>query len=150
MRENGVPQFTVDAHRPVGAFDVLGVSFATEMAYTNLLTVLDLAGIPLFSADRVTADRVTADRAGAERTAAHPLVIAGGHAAFNPEPVAAFLDVVVLADGDQAVLALTGLIPDWKRAGQPGGRAGLLVMLATDSLLPPFFDITFLPTHRIT
>ena len=48
MREHGVPQFTVDSHRPVGAFDVLGVSFATEMAYTNLLTVLDLAGIPLF------------------------------------------------------------------------------------------------------
>ena len=48
MREHGVPQFTVDSHRPVGAFDVLGLSFATEMAYTNLLTVLDLAGIPLF------------------------------------------------------------------------------------------------------
>ena len=48
MRENGVPQFTLEAHRPVGAFDVLGVSFATEMAYTNLLTVLDLAGIPLY------------------------------------------------------------------------------------------------------
>src|SRR5579875_1225078 len=50
MRERRVPQFTVDAHRPVGAFDVLGVSFATEMCYTNLLTSLDLAGIPLFSA----------------------------------------------------------------------------------------------------
>ena len=48
MREHGVPQFTVDAHRPVSAFDALGFSFATEMAYTNLLTVLDLAGIPLF------------------------------------------------------------------------------------------------------
>src|ERR1035441_6998307 len=84
MRTNGVPQFTVDAHRPVGSFDVLGVSFATEMAYTNLLTVLDLAGIPLFSS---------------ERTVAHPLVIGGGHAAFNPEPVADFLDVVVLEAG---------------------------------------------------
>ena len=52
MREHGVPQFTVDAHRPVGAFDVLGISFATEMAYTNLLTMLDLAGIPLSSSER--------------------------------------------------------------------------------------------------
>ncbi len=111
MREHQVPQFTVDAHRPVGAFDVLGFSFATEMAYTNLLTVLDLAGIPLFSA---------------ERALAHPLVIAGGHAAFNPEPVADFLDAVVLGDGEQAVLAITDLIRDWKRAGQPGGRDGLL------------------------
>ena len=83
------------------------MSFATEMAYTNLLTVLDLAGIPLFSS---------------ERTGSHPLVVAGGHAAFNPEPVADFLDAVVLGDGEQAVLAITDLIRDWKRAG--AGRAG--------------------------
>ena len=49
MRSSGVPQFTVDAHRPVGAFDLLGVSFSTELGYTNLLTTLDLAGIPLLS-----------------------------------------------------------------------------------------------------
>src|SRR5215471_13989687 len=59
MREHSVPQFTVDAHRPVRAFDVLGVSFATELGYTNLLTVLDLAAIPFLSS---------------ERTVAHPLV----------------------------------------------------------------------------
>ena len=47
MRENGVPQFTVDAHRPVGAFDALGVSFSTELGYTNMLTAIDLAGVPL-------------------------------------------------------------------------------------------------------
>src|SRR5271170_5517997 len=135
MREHGVPQFTVDAHRPVSAFDVLGVSFATEMAYTNLLTVLDLAGIPLFSA---------------ERTLAHPLVIAGGHAAFNPEPVADFLDAVVLGDGEQAVLAITGLIRDWKQAGQPGGRDGLLVRLATVAYVPRFYDVEYLPDGRIS
>src|SRR5215468_7489079 len=76
MREHQVPQFTVDGHRPVGAFDLLGVSFATELGYTNLLTALDLAGIPLHAADR---------------TEAHPIVVAGGHAAFNPEPVADFV-----------------------------------------------------------
>src|ERR1035438_2522840 len=52
MREHGIPQFTVDGHRPVAAFDVLGVSFATELCYTNLLSALDLAGIPLSAADR--------------------------------------------------------------------------------------------------
>jgi radical SAM superfamily enzyme YgiQ (UPF0313 family) len=123
MRETGLPHFTVDAHRPVRAFDVLGVSFATELTYTNLLTVLDLSGIPLFSS---------------ERTVAHPLVIAGGHAAFNPEPVADFLDVVVLGDGEQAVLAITDLIREWKRAGQPGGRDGLLLKLATVAYVPRF------------
>ncbi|MDQ1633597.1 MAG: hypothetical protein QOJ32_406, partial [Frankiaceae bacterium] len=71
MREHDVPQFTVDGHRPVTAFDVFGVSFSTELGYTNFLIALDLAGIP---------------RRAADRTDAHPLVIAGGHAAFNPEP----------------------------------------------------------------
>ncbi|MDQ2814888.1 MAG: TIGR03960 family B12-binding radical SAM protein [Actinomycetota bacterium] len=135
MHLHGVPQFTVDAHRPVGAFDVLGVSFATEMAYTNLLTVLDLAGIPLFSA---------------ERTVAHPLVMGGGHAAFNPEPVADFLDVVVLGDGEQAVLAITDLIRDWKRAGQPGGRDGLLLSLTKVAYVPRFYDVSYHSDGKIS
>ena len=136
MREHGIPQFTVDAHRPVGAFDVLGVSFATELCYTNLLTALDLAGIPLSAADR---------------TDGHPLVIAGGHAAFNPEPVAEFLDGAVLGDGEQAVLAISGLIRDWKRAGCPGGRDGLLERLAVDGgvYVPRFYDVDYLPDGRI-
>jgi radical SAM family uncharacterized protein len=135
MRETGVPHFTVDAHRPVRAFDVLGVSFSTELTYTNLLTVLDLSGIPLFSS---------------ERTVAHPLVIAGGHAAFNPEPVADFLDVAVLGDGEQAVLAVTGLIREWKRAGQPGGRDGLLLQLAKIAYVPRFYDVSYHPDGRIS
>src|SRR5436189_2969961 len=89
MRDNGVPQFTVDAHRPVRAFDLFGVSFSTELGYTNLLTALDLAGIPLSSA---------------ERDGTHPVVVAGGHAAFNPEPIADFIDAAVLGDGEEAVL----------------------------------------------
>src|SRR5207248_5786107 len=52
MREHGVPQFTLEAHHPVRDFDVFGISFATELGYTNLLTALDLAGIPLAAADR--------------------------------------------------------------------------------------------------
>src|SRR6202046_4382864 len=104
MRENGVPQFTVDAHRPVRAFDVLGVSFATELGYTNLLTALDLAGIPLAAADRGAAD---------------PLVLAGGHAAFNPEPIAEFIDGAVLGDGEQAGPATTALFTEGKAEGGP-------------------------------
>src|SRR3954466_4058939 len=86
MRAEGVPQFTVDAHRPVGAFDLFGVSFSTELGYTNMLTMLDLAGIPLESRDR---------------DGRHPIVIAGGHAAFNPEPIADFIDAAVLGDGEE-------------------------------------------------
>ena len=136
MRSHGIPQFTVDAHRPVGAFDVLGVSFATELCYTNLLTALDLAGIPLSAADR---------------DESHPLVIAGGHAAFNPEPIAEFCDGAVLGDGEQAVLAISALIKEWKRDGRPGGRDGLLERLAIDGgvYVPRFYDVEYLPDGRI-
>jgi radical SAM family uncharacterized protein len=136
MREHGIPQFTVDGHRPVRAFDVLGVSFATELCYTNLLTALDLAGIPLSAADR-----------GAE----DPIVLAGGHAAFNPEPVAEFLDGAVLGDGEQAVLTITDLIKAWKAAGRPGGRDGLLLQLATAGgvYVPRFYDVEYLPDGAI-
>src|SRR5262252_7765027 len=136
MRAHDLPQFTVDAHRPVSAFDVLGVSFATELGYTNLLTALDLAEIPVLSA---------------ERTVAHPLVIAGGHAAFNPEPIADFLDAVVLGDGEQAVLEITSVVREWKRTGCPGGRDGLLLSLAaTGSIyVPRFYDVRYLPDGRL-
>jgi radical SAM family uncharacterized protein len=136
MREHGVPQFTVDGHRPVGAFDLLGVSFSTELGYTNLLTALDLAGIPLAAADR-----------GDD----HPVVIAGGHAAFNPEPIAEFVDGAVIGDGEQAVLRISDLVADWKREGRPGGRDGLLYRLATSGAVyvPRFYDVDYLPDGRI-
>lgn len=136
MREHGIPQFTVDAHRPVAAFDVLGVSFSTELGYTNLLTALDLAGIPLEAADR-----------GDD----HPIVIAGGHAAFNPEPIADFVDAAVLGDGEEIALGITEIIREWKAEGAPGGRDELLMRLAATGgvYVPRFYDVTYLPDGRI-
>ena len=130
LREHRVPAFTVDAHRPVGAFDLLGVSFATELGYTNLLTTLDLAGIPLAAADRTD----------------EPLVVAGGHAAFNPEPVAEFLDAAVLGDGEQVVLRTSEVVGAWKADGRPGGREELLARLAREVpglYVPRFYDVSY-------
>ncbi|GAA0226683.1 TIGR03960 family B12-binding radical SAM protein [Actinomadura nitritigenes] len=136
MREHGIPQFTVDAHRPVAAFDVFGVSFSTELGYTNLLTALDLAGIPLDAADR---------------TDEHPIVVAGGHAAFNPEPIADFVDAAVLGDGEEIALAITEVVREWKGEGSPGGRDELLMRLAASGgvYVPRFYDVTYLPDGRI-
>lgn len=136
MREHGVPQFTVDAHRAVGDFDVFGLSFSTELGYTNMLTALDLAGIPLLAVERGEDD---------------PIVIAGGHAAFNPEPIADFVDAAVLGDGEEAVLLVTDIVRDWKAAGRPGGRVGLLLELAmTGSIyVPRFYDVAYLADGRI-
>ncbi|HEY0495977.1 MAG TPA: TIGR03960 family B12-binding radical SAM protein, partial [Kutzneria sp.] len=136
MREHGVPQFTVDAHRPVKAFDVLGLSFATELGYTNMLTALDLAGIPLHAKDRTEDD---------------PIVLAGGHAAFNPEPIADFIDAAVLGDGEEAVLEITDIVREWKAQGRPGGRDELLTRLAETGgvYIPRFYDVEYLPDGRI-
>lgn len=136
MRERGVPQFTVDSHRPVGAFDLLGVSFSTELGYTNMLTALDLAGVPLHARDR---------------DESHPVVVAGGHAAFNPETIADFVDAAVLGDGEQAVLAITAIVRDWKAEGRPGGREELLLRLARTGgvYVPAFYDVDYLPDGRI-
>jgi radical SAM family uncharacterized protein len=141
MRLHGVPQFTVDGHRPVRAFDLLGVSFATELGYTNLLTALDLAGIPLHAADRAVED---------------PVVLAGGHAAFNPEPLADFVDAAVLGDGEEVVLAISAVVREWKAEGRPGldGRSPrdeLLYRLAVSGgvYVPRFYDVEYLPDGRV-
>src|SRR5688500_13786085 len=125
-----IPQFTVDSHRPVGAFDLFGLSFSTELGYTNMLNALDLAGIPLHAVDRGEDD---------------PVVIAGGHAAFNPEPIADFVDAAVLGDGEEVVLAISEVVREWKTQDRPGGREELLRRLAATGniYVPRFYDVAY-------
>jgi radical SAM family uncharacterized protein len=136
LREQQIPQFTVDNHRPVGAFDLFGVSFSTELGYTNLLTALDLAGIPLHAVDR---------------DESHPVVVAGGHAAFNPEPIADFVDAAVLGDGEEVVLKISEVVREWKGEGRPGGRTELLRRLAVSGTVyvPQFYDVTYADSGAI-
>ncbi len=135
MREHNVPAFTVDAHRSVADFDLLGFSFSTELGYTNMLTALSLANIPLHAVDRED----------------HPIVVAGGHAAFNPEPIAQFIDAAVLGDGEEAVLLISNIVKTWIQAGRPGGREGVLLELAKTGCvyIPRFYDVEYLPDGRI-
>jgi radical SAM family uncharacterized protein len=135
MRHEGIPQFTVDSHRAVRDFDLFGISFATELGYTNMLTALDLAGIPLHAVDRTGAD---------------PVVLAGGHSAFNPEPIADFVDAAVLGDGEEVVLAITEVVREWKAEGRPAGamptaRDELLRRLAVSGgvYVPKFYDVAY-------
>jgi radical SAM family uncharacterized protein len=136
MRQRGIPQFTVDGHRSVGDFDFFGLSFATELGYTNMLTAIDLAGIPLLARDR---------------DESHPIVLAGGHSAFNPEPIADFIDAAVLGDGEEIVLRISDITRAWKAEGRPGGREELLLRLARTGgiYVPAFFDVEYLPDGRI-
>jgi radical SAM family uncharacterized protein len=131
-----IPQFTVDAHRPVRAFDLFGLSFSTELGYTNMLNALDLAGIPLHAVDRTDED---------------PIVLAGGHAAFNPEPISDFLDAAVLGDGEEIVLAISEVVREWKSEGQPGGRDEVLRRLAASGgvYVPKFYDVVYAEDRSI-
>lgn len=104
LRERGIPLFTWDTRRPVRSADLLAISLQYELTFTNVLNLLDLAGIPLRAADRGDDD---------------PLVLAGGPQADNPEPLAEFLDLVVVGDGEDALRALVAALREYKRAGVP-------------------------------
>ncbi|UCG33137.1 MAG: TIGR03960 family B12-binding radical SAM protein [Phycisphaerales bacterium] len=104
MRDKGIPLFTWDTRREVRSADILAISLQYEMTFTNVLTLLDLAGIPLHSA---------------ERDDSHPLVLVGGPQADNPEPLADFIDLVVLGDGEVAMGDILGACRELKAAGLP-------------------------------
>ncbi|MFZ5774693.1 MAG: TIGR03960 family B12-binding radical SAM protein [Thermodesulfobacteriota bacterium] len=125
LRENRLPLFSLESRRPLADFDVLGITLPYELCYTNILTILDLGGIPLRSA---------------ERDNSHPLVIGGGPCAFHPEPVAEFFDAILLGDGEEAVLEMTAAVLAAKEAGE--GRESLLRRLARIQgvYVPAFFE----------
>ncbi|MDR3562871.1 MAG: TIGR03960 family B12-binding radical SAM protein [Negativicutes bacterium] len=130
MREKGIPLVTLESFRPVAEFDVVGFTLQYEMSYSNILNMLDLAGIPLLAC---------------ERDESHPLIIAGGPGAFNAEPLADFIDFFVLGEAEEAVDDVAAAVADWKRAGKPGGKVGVLGRLAAIEgvYVPAFYDVTY-------
>ncbi len=114
MRAHGVPLFSLERHLPASSFHVIGFNLSAELTSTNVLNLVDLAGLPV--------------RAAA-RTAEHPLVVAGGHCTFNPEPLADFIDAFVLGDGEEVVGEITEVVGSWLDAGRPD-RDRLLEQLA--------------------
>jgi radical SAM family uncharacterized protein len=113
MRRGGVPLHTLETLAPLRECALVGITLPHELTYTNVLETLDLAGIPLRSSDRGEDD---------------PIVIAGGPCAFNPEPIAAFLDAVLIGEGEEAVLELVEA--DRAVLARGGSRAERLRALA--------------------
>ncbi len=121
LRERGLPLFAVESHRPLAAFDILGFSLSYELGGTNILEMLDLAGLPIRAADR--GDLPLAD------PAAPPLIFAGGPTATgNPEPFAAFFDFLALGDGEELLPEIGLVVAEGKAAGL--SRSALLRDLA--------------------
>ncbi len=129
MRANRVPLVSVDTHRAAGEFDLLAFNLSAELVYTNLVNMIDLAGVP-----------VRAE----ERTAEHPLVVIGGHCAYNPEPLADFVDLAVLGDGEEVVSEITEVVRAWKASGRTN-REGVLRELAKvpGVYVPSMYEVTY-------
>ncbi len=91
LRRDNIPLFSLESQKPLGQFDIIGFSLHYELSYTNVLNILDLARIPLFSR---------------ERNASHPLIIAGGPACVNPEPLSSFVDIFVIGEAEEVVFEI--------------------------------------------
>jgi len=128
MRKSGIPLFSLESRHPIGHFDILGITLPYETLYTNALNLLDLSGIPIFAADR---------------TVTHPLVIAGGHAMLNPEPMAPFLDAVVIGEGEEVIHEIISTVIFWKKSS--ASRSELLLDLSriTGVYVPGFYEPEF-------
>jgi len=113
LRQQEIPLYSLESKHPLSQFDILGFSLPYETLYTNTLNLLDLAGIPVFAA---------------QRTEQHPLVIAGGHATYNPEPMHAFIDAFVIGEGEEIIHEIVDAQQAWKASGAP--RTELLRSLA--------------------
>ncbi len=135
LRNNGIPLTSWESGRPLGEFDLMGFSLQHELSYTNILNVLDLCGIPFLARDR-----------GNE----YPLIIAGGPACFNPEPVADFFDVMVIGDGETASLEICRTVRKMKRVSGVQKRDILISLYQIPGIyVPSFFQARYDPDGRI-
>ncbi len=126
MRQVGMPLFSLETKHAVSDFDMLAISLPYEQLYTNALNMFDLAGMPIHSVERDTS---------------FPLVVAGGHACFNPEPMSPFIDVFVIGEGEEVLLKIIGTM----RAAAHLDRESQLRHIASidGCYVPRFYDVDY-------
>ena len=134
MERLGLPLYTLESKDPLTAFDAVGFTLQYELSYTNILAMLDMAGIPLYAADRD------------ERW---PLIVAGGPCTCNAEPLAAFFDVIQLGEGERQLPAICAAIEQSKKEGV--GKEELLMRLTKipGVYIPAFYDVTYHEDGRV-
>lgn len=128
MREKKIPLFSMESQDPVRNFDFLGITLQYEMCYTNILQVLDLSGIPLYTKERTKKD---------------PFVVCGGPCTYNPEPVADFFDLVYIGEGETSYRELLDLYKAWKK--RDGSRQEFLETAAgvEGIYVPSLYEIEY-------
>lgn len=128
MKQEKVPLFTLESRSPLSAFDVVGFTLQYEMSYSNILAMLELGGIPLLRENRREED---------------PIVVAGGPCAFNPEPLADFIDAFMVGDGEEQILDLNRVIMQGREEG--ASRMTILKRLCAicGVYVPALYDVQY-------
>lgn len=130
MRTENIPLYSLESFTPISDFDFLGFSLQYEMIYTNVLNMLDLANIPIWSKDRKLDD---------------PFVVGGGPCVYNVEPVADFFDFFVIGEGEEVLGEIVEEFKAWKKENKKDGRLGLLKRLALleGIYVPSFYEVEY-------
>ena len=136
MKSQGIPLLSLESKHPLKDFDIIGFSLGYELTYTNVLNMLHLAQIPVLAS---------------ERNDSHPIVIAGGSCVLNPEPMADFIDLFVIGDGEEALLELLDSFRNWKGQGNGASKKGLLTQMATipGIYVPSLYQVEYQTDGRL-
>lgn len=125
MRRANVPLFALESRDPISTFDFVGFTLQYEMCYSNVVNMLDLGNIPLHSA---------------ARTEEMPFVCAGGSCAFNPEPLADFIDFFMMGEGEEIWPEILDVFAQWKKSGAPRKAFLLQIAQLQGVYVPAFYD----------
>jgi radical SAM family uncharacterized protein/radical SAM-linked protein len=128
MRADNTPLATLETNTPLADFDIVGFSLQYELSYTNVLNMLNLAGIPQLRC---------------ERDDSHPLIIVGGPCAFNPEPMADFIDCALIGDGEEAVIELSTAVRDSRKANETRAQLFDRLRQIEGIYLPHLFEVSY-------
>lgn len=134
MRTKGIPLFSLETKHAVRDFDLLALSLPYEQLFTNALNLIDLAGMPVRSADR---------------DASYPLIVAGGHACYNPEPMAPFIDVFVIGEAENAILKIVDVLMACQKEGYGRETQLRYIAMIEGCYVPRFYDVAYHPDGTI-
>lgn len=128
MRDNNIPLFALESRQPIRNFDFVGFTLQYELSYTNILNMLNLAGIPIYSADRNEED---------------PIIIVGGPCVYNCEPIADFIDIAVLGEAEEVILEIIDLYEKMKDKNYNKSEFLKQAALVGGVYIPSFYDISY-------
>ena len=134
MRSHQIPLFALESRTPISEFDLLGITLQYEMSFSNILNCLDLAGIALHADERTEG----------------PFVICGGPCAFNPEPLAPFVDLFVLGDGEKSTHDTIDVYKAWKRSGLPRSEYLKMAAQIPGVYVPSLHEVAYNPDGTIS